>query len=291
MDGSTCAICFQLGGGLKQNIHFSNPQHESVDEILSDLLSTGANNVVLADVSVSENMADEVERSGANVMIFDHHKSALPLSARKWCNIDESACGSKLLFQHLLKTSNEEMLRYFSKWKDLIDLVDDYDRWERNYPESEDLALLHPMIGQSMFIDRFLSHPTKILTSEERYVVNLEKRKMEEEISEKKRVVQSSIFKKKVNGKDYRFGIITGVKYASTTGDALYSDPKLNLDCIVMISGATISMRSSKTCEIDLAKIAKDNGGGGHKSASGFPLKSLLGMDLPQFVADKIKLF
>jgi oligoribonuclease NrnB/cAMP/cGMP phosphodiesterase (DHH superfamily) len=294
MDGSACAICFQLGGGLKHNIHFANPQHESTDEILSDLLSTGVNNIILADVSISEKMADKVDQSGANVLLFDHHKSAIPLANRPWCTIEKenNACGSKMLFQNLMDKNKEypDVIKYYSKWKELIDLVDDYDRWVRNYPESEDLALLHPMIGQSMFIDRFLTHPTKDLTSEERYVINLEKRKMEEEISEKKRVVQSSIFKKKINGKEYRLGIITGVKYISTTGDALYSDPQLNLDCVVMITGATISMRSSKACELDLSKIAKDNGGGGHKSASGFPLRALLGMDLPQFVAEKMKL-
>lgn len=275
---------------MKHNIHFSNPQHESTDEILSDLLSTGVNNIILADVSISEQMADKVDQSGANVLLFDHHKSAIPLANRKWCTIEKenNACGSKMLFQHMLDQNKEQT--YYNKWKELFDLVDDHDRWVKNYSESEDLALLHLMIGQSMFIDRFLSHPTKDLTSEERYVINLEKRKMEEEVSEKKRVVQSSIFKKKINGKEYRFGIITGVKYVSTTGDALYSDPMLNLDCVVMITGATISMRSSKACELDLSKIAKDNGGGGHKSASGFPMRSLLGMDLPQFVADKIKL-
>ncbi len=117
MDGSACAICFQLGGGMKHNIHFSNPQHESTDEILSDLLSTGVNNIILADVSISEQMADKVDQSGANVLLFDHHKSAIPLANRKWCTIEKenNACGSKMLFQHMLDQNKEQT--YYNKYK------------------------------------------------------------------------------------------------------------------------------------------------------------------------------
>lgn len=287
MDGSTCAICFQVAGGNKHNVHFANPQHDATDSILKELLDDGASNILLADVSISKEMAETVSQYNSNVVLLDHHKSAIPLQSYDWCQIDalNTACGSQMLFNYLLPTTDG-----LKKYKELIELVDDHDRWMKNYPESDDLALLHPMIGQSLFIDRFLANPLKQLTSEEKYVISIEKRKMHEEISEKKRVIQSSIFNKTVNGKNYRFGFVTGVKFVSSTGDALYSDPNLNLDCVVMISGVTISMRSSKACELDLSKIAKDHGGGGHKAASGFPIKSLLGMELIDFVASNLKL-
>jgi oligoribonuclease NrnB/cAMP/cGMP phosphodiesterase (DHH superfamily) len=293
MDGSGCAILYKVVGG--QNVFFTNPGHDSTDRVVRDLLIDQNKSVLAVDVSISMELGDELfvqnKHNNFPFEMYDHHKTALPLLKFNSPSIhvcNNTACGCKMLMEAIAADgmNYEKLLPY----KDLIDLIDDNDRWIKNYPESEDLSLFHNVFGQRKFIERFLKNPSPTFSSEERFLISLEKEKMEEEIVDKKKSVQSHIYNKTIKGKKYRFGFVYGARFASSTGAALYSDPELNLDAIVMVGGNTISMRANKHSEIDVAEIAGLNKGGGHAKASGFPMSSLLGQDLIEFVVEKMRL-
>jgi len=303
MDGSASAIAFISAGGRIENVVFTNPNHEESDEKLRKIIDDGYVDILIADCSISYEFAKEIDSvyKNLNITLLDHHKTAIPLAEFDWCYIDKenTASGAKMLFEylqheykHLYKDETQFTNNYY---KSFFNLVDDHDRWCKNYPESEDLAILHSVQGQKMFIDIF-RHPRSsdcehFTLKQEKFLINLEKEKIAEMIEDKKRAVKNSIVTKNIKGKDYRFGFIGGAaKYTSQIAEAMYSDPILNLDAVVLVSVESISMRCRKDVDLDLSEIAKINNGGGHKSASGFLLASLLGKSLIEFVSDNIKL-
>jgi oligoribonuclease NrnB/cAMP/cGMP phosphodiesterase (DHH superfamily) len=297
MDGSATAIAFIAAGGKKENIVFTNPNHEEADEKLEKILQDGNNDILIADCSISYDFAKEIDKgyNNLNIKLLDHHKTALPLAEFKWCNINKenSDCGSRMLFKYLLNNFAFGSVTYgrLNCYIKLITLVDDHDRWCQNYPESKDLATLHSIIGQNAFIERFRTpRYDDLFTSEERFLIDLEHKKMMEMIEDKKRAVKDYIVTKTINGKDYRFGFIGGAaKFTSEIAEALYADPTLNLDAVVLVSAEAISLRCKKGSDLDVSKIAKEHGGGGHQGAAGFPLTNLLGSSLLEFVMTRMR--
>lgn len=296
MDGAGCAILYRALGGRQEDIHFTNPGHEQSDELVKELLIEKGHAVLIADVSISVEAAKELF-SPHNLRthvceLVDHHKSAIPLDNLGLpgfeIDVQNSRCGCKMLFDFFLKASvgDNKVIRAYA---DLVNVIDDHDRWIKQDSRSDDIAMLYMVLGQKLFIERFIKNPQIEFTNEEKYVISLEKYKMQEEIEEKKRTVQSAIYNRKINGKTYRFGFVYGTRFTSSTGNALYEDPSLNLDAVVLVSGNTISMRTAKSSEVDVSAIASNYGGGGHRAAAGFSIKALLGQTLVEFVADKMK--
>lgn len=297
MDGSATAIAFLLAGGKKENIVFTNPNHEESDEKLRNIIEEGNHHILIGDCSISYEFAKEIDIAYENldITLLDHHKTAIPLADFKWCHINKenTVSGAKMMFEYLWSGNcleNIDGIR-LAAFKNFFNIVDDHDRWCKNYPEAEDLAILHSIIGQKIFIERFQSARHLLFTSEERFLIDVEKNKIAEMIEDKKREVKDFVMVKNIKGKDYRFGFIGGAaKFTSQIADALYADPALNLDVVVLVSAVAISLRCKKGSEVDLSELAKLNLGGGHKAASGFPLSSLLGKSLVEFVSDNMKL-
>lgn len=282
MDGSACAIVFAKAGGLLQNVRFSSPNHRDVDELVEDLLNTWPGPIILADISISLSLANKIRRD--DVLLFDHHKSAVPLAGLPWCEIDKenSRCGSKILYEWLEKYE-DSLLPY----KDFIDTIDDHDRWVKNIPNSDELALLHEVLGQDLFIERFLKHPAVSFFPNEEYVLRIEKHKRDKFVENKKNNL--SIISKKIGGHDLRVAFVQAGTHQSQLGNSICSDPIHNVDIAVLIGGNSISLRASPTCPVDLSAVAKLNGGGGHMKAAGCSIDKLLGQNLVDFVAEKLK--
>jgi oligoribonuclease NrnB/cAMP/cGMP phosphodiesterase (DHH superfamily) len=283
-DGSASAILFMAVGGRRENILFSNPDHESVDEIAKDLYYGWSDEILFVDVSVSEEMADLL-RTRSNILLFDHHKSAIPLAKHKFCTIDKNNdnCGSKLLYNWLLSLGFDTIKVY----KDFIDGVDDVDRWQHNIPYSKDVGALHGILGVNLFIDRFMKNTSVSLTNEEKFTINLDNVKYEDFLQEKKNAVV--VRDKKIDDVNYRIGFVyAGGAYRSRLGNDLCKDQMLNLDAIVMISNDYVSFRS--VGKVDVSRVAEIYSGGGHKSAAGCCTSNIIGKSLLNMVADKIEM-
>jgi oligoribonuclease NrnB/cAMP/cGMP phosphodiesterase (DHH superfamily) len=231
-------------------------------------------------------LASTVSRK--DVYLFDHHKSAIPLAEFDWCEVDKenNRCGSLMFYDWLAKDKN--FLWHIEIYKELVKLADDRDRWIKQYPESDTLSLLHNVLGQKIFIERFERNPGVRLTDKEQYIITLEESKKNEYIEEKKKKV--TVVQKNINGHDVRIAFLVASKFQSDLGNSIVADPKIDADIAVMI-GPAISLRSRQSCPIDLSVVAKSLGGGGHKNSGGCSLDALLELDKPliDFVAEKMK--
>lgn len=284
MDGSTCAIVFLAAGGLRENIRFSSPNHRDVDEVVEELLETWPGPILIADVSISMRLAEQVIRD--DVFLLDHHKSAIPLQQFSWCEVDvnNSRAGGKMLFDWFVNNFTTMSL---VPYKELVDLADDHDRWIKNYKESDLISVFHEVLGQELFIDRFVKNAQCKFNAMEQYAIDLEIKKRTNYIKQKMKNV--IVVKQTIQGHEVNVGYVNAGTHQSMLGNMICDDPNLNVDICVLV-GTAISIRSSSKCPVDLSFLAKLNGGGGHMHAAGCSLDKLLGSSLIDFVKQNLRL-
>lgn len=270
MDGSTVAIVFLAAGGLRENIRFSSPNHRDVDEIVEELLETWSGPILIADVSISMGLAEQVIRN--DVFLLDHHKSAIPLQQFSWCEVDinNTRAGGKMLFDWFVNNFTTMSL---VPYKELVDLADDHDRWIKNYKESDLISVFHEVLGQELFIDRFLKNPNPRLNQMEQYAVDLELTKRDNYI--KRKIKDVVVVQKNIQGHDVGVAFVLASEHQSLLGNTICEDPRIDANICVLV-GTNISMRASKDCPVDLSVLAKKLMGGGHKAASACPLDKFL---------------
>jgi oligoribonuclease NrnB/cAMP/cGMP phosphodiesterase (DHH superfamily) len=278
MDGSACAVLFIAAGGKRENVIFSSPAHAHVDQIAKDLGRNHAGRIFFADISVSEETA-ELLSNRSDVRLFDHHKTAIPLKRFPWCTVDaeNSRCGAMVFFDHIL--NNKTDLSYYS-W--LLELVDDRDRWVNSFSDSKRLSTLHGAIGQHAFVSRFLADPDPVFTSEERFLLRIEDEKRARALDR----ARNEIHVREDHGRRVGYVLCDG-KYRSDVGNVLCSE--LGLDAVVLIGASSLSFRAPAHSQIDVAMVAKQYAGGGHRCAAGCEVSSVLGSSLVELVINKLK--
>lgn len=290
MDGSTCALVFMACGGKKENIFFTTPSHDDTNALVKYLAETWQGNIIVADASISLSLAERLNKTNTNIRIFDHHKTAIPLNKFSWCEIDveNTRAGGKMLYdycqQHIGYLNHHRMLNL----KELVDAADAYDRWTWNGDELIDnLALFHDAVEQESFIERFNSNPYLLFNEKEQYLVDVKKAKRERFVEKKKQDAEFVVLH--VQGHNIKVGVVEAGTHQSILGNAICSDPELKADVTVMVNSRSVSLRASADCPVDLSKVAKINGGGGHAKAAGVALSNLLKDDFLNMVFERVR--
>ncbi len=286
MDGSTCVLVFLAAGGKEENVYFTNPGHNDTDELVNYLAETHDGSILVADVSISLGLATKLDQRSVDITLLDHHKSAIPLDKFEWCEIeiDNQRAGGRMLWDYLKSRTGPSLLW---DYEHLVMAADDYDRWVREIPESEDLVTLHDAIEQDAFIERFRKDASITFSSKEKYLVEVFKKKRQRFIDHKKD--KTVFFNRKVQGHNVKIGGVEAGTNQSILGDAICTDLELDCDIAMMVNGRSISFRASADCPVDLSKIAKHNGGGGHAKAAGVGIENILGEDFAEFIYKKIQ--
>jgi oligoribonuclease NrnB/cAMP/cGMP phosphodiesterase (DHH superfamily) len=281
-DGAACAVLFEALGGKKENVFFSSPNHQDSDEVVSSLLSSFPGSIILADISISEKLASTVTRN--DIVLLDHHRTAIPLAKYPWCEIEvaNNRSGARMLYDRL---RSEGYLLY--AWKEFVELIDDRDRWVNFFSQSADLALLFEIYGQEGFIDRFTRNSVVSFSATESLLLNIENTKRKSYIGKKKKEVE--IFVTTVEGRSIRIGFVQAGMHQSALGDSICEDPALDVEAVVIVGEKSISLRGKQRSSVDLSKVAVMNGGGGHYSAAGIPLNNLFPDGIIGLVRDYLK--
>lgn len=259
MDGAACGVIFRAAfpDGI---VYYED--YQTVDARAQEVLETKLPKILyLADISVKSETASKLEearKQGVNVRLYDHHVTAKPLQKYPWAVIDESACGAYLLWRGL----RENKCPSIEAYKDLVVLVDDYDRWVHANPLSLKLNELYRAVGRDYWVERFSKDPRVELSSFEEAACISFRKQMEDYIS--KTPVQ--VFEIK----PHRVGLAFAEQHISELAHAKIQ--QLDLDFIIIINfrKGTISFRSKSN--IDVSRLAAHLGGGGHSRAAGCQL-------------------
>ena len=291
-DGSLASILFKIFGG--KDISFVSSSSQEVDEAAKEALNQFPGKVFLVDVSVSLETAKLLDSRKYDFILLDHHKTALSLSQFSWCEIEKEnkRCGSKMFFDWIKKETYHRYdngllkvnLEKLKEYESLINLIDDYDRWIKQYgQQTEDIAFLFMCLGQELFIERFVKFSSIELKSEEKYLLKINERKRQLFIQQKQKEVQ--IVDKFIQGKSRKVGFVLAYKNQNELAEAIYTN--FDVDLVVMV-GNRISFRAPERSDVDCEKISKKFNGGGHLGSSGCSLSDIIGKELLEIVKEKI---
>lgn len=280
--------------------------YDNIDEkvarfILSDEFKE-TDVVFITDISIKEPaLIKLIERDASDkLMIIDHHASAEHLNRYKWAQVSEIekvtdmygnetktldgedtrlSSGTTAFYNYLIKNN---LLTPTEELYDFVEQVRSWDTWDwtRSNPQNilaKQLNSLHVLIGHYKFINRFSQNPEVTFNGTERTLLEVEERRIESTIYQKKR----DVIKMDVNLESgrYKIGVVFADNYHSELGNEIANDNP-DIDFVLLVNGGTrLSFRTVKE-DIDLSVIAKEFGGGGHPMAAGAVLTDVTRLEL-----------
>lgn len=237
--------------------------NDLLDYIQGEEIEPGLVTFIINDLGFDNYTAERLNNfymNGMDVRYYDHHKTNLHRNLYPWAVVvsDGKECGTSITYKELGKPK-----MYGVDLTEFVDIVTDHDLWLKQIPESEDINRLFSIVGRERFIDRFVANPDVELTNFEADLVFMD---VEKEDRYYKKVKFNTRIDEDAKGRT--FGIAPCDRYTSNIGHRLIEE--MRLDYVVMpdILGGKVSLRSRE--DVDVSKIAKKLGGGGHKNASGF---------------------
>lgn len=272
-DGCGCAVIFRAAGGLKENVKFV-PAGRGVTTFFkknSDFINS-FDKILLADVAPDEATAEKIEKEFQHVYCIDHHKSALHLKDRSWCDINMEKCGTYLLFDYLFGKFDQtepvigEVPLKKASLHNFAVLTNDRDMWLKQHRKSNEMSLMMDFLGLERYVERAM---------EDFFVFNWKEHEQHllEILAEKKdKYIEQRVKDTFIKEKD-------GIKYGTVLISQHQSDV-LNriievhdVDCAIGIKldgTGIVSVRSKET--FDASEFCALHNGGGHARSAGHPI-------------------
>lgn len=315
LDGVSCYIVLQnyyaTGFDYKtENIDVSFCEYSNVDRTALEAIYNHHlyDEIFITDISVNLEVASKISEVNSSypdkIKLFDHHATALHLNKYNWATVNVEMqsyknCGTELLYKYLLDNNLKPKLFTQENLTDYVEKVRRYDTWEwkglyDDY-EAKNLNTLFHIYGRDKFIREVFIKLTRnkkdfvLIDTMEEFILSLEQDKLNRYVDKK----NESLIKKELKLTNtnstnviYTYGVVFADSYISELGNRL-CDLNKELDFVAIINQDKVSLRSIKN-HIDLSKIAKAFGGGGHRSASGFSIDDRV---VNNFIDNAMKIF
>ena len=226
----------------------------------------------IADICCDSDILIECQKilrkKSGSIGIFEHHQT------RSWlkvfhpiadfeltCVYDETRCGSKILFDHLVAQGQD-----LDEYKEFITVTNDRDLWLNKDHRGETLAELHNILGDEKYIKRFLTTPSLEFSESEQILLDYVKTKKKSKIN---KLLEKMEVKKDEMGFDY------GVMYGEASSSDLLNQAimQYNLEYAILVNLNTKKASIRGLGNMNCAEYAQKRGGGGHRCASGFRVK------------------
>ena len=162
LDGAACEVLVREALGYK-DFEAYHTDYKKINKVLHDVLlkveSDPDSRLVITDicpegdrtVSLIDRL-DTLSLAKRDVMMFDHHKSSAVLDGRDWVVHSRVDCATKLVFEYYAHFAPTGV------YKDFVDAVDSYDRWQLKSDtraRGEDLNRLYCFSGHEDFVESF----------------------------------------------------------------------------------------------------------------------------------------
>jgi oligoribonuclease NrnB/cAMP/cGMP phosphodiesterase (DHH superfamily) len=239
-------------------------------------------NIVVADISLTQALHDELLEAGHSVRVFDHHDGTRWIAEKPGCVWDDKRSGAKIFFDEYVMPI---VGRYRPSVREFIDLVDVYDRWDLESPlrpMSEDLQRVFVKYGNWGLDDnlarhdRFIAAMRKKLTSQDHFAWNPTELMYikEAKVSEDKAYNEAlAMLQIRRDNKGKRFGVYSAWGKISMVCHRMLNIDKMDVSYIVCVQTfhgklGQVSFRSREG-EFNLLELA---GVDGHKASAGASL-------------------
>ena len=266
-------------------------------------------NIIITDLPVDIDILDRLNYISQiidiNLLYIDHHTSNLSNDLRhKWCHIKSTDDHGKLcsacshLFTHLFLSDNiaTGKLMQFDNCNSFVELILDisrYDTWlwktePKEYPTENYTTILIESYGDIYtayerilheFIEGNVTNDlTDVPVFKELIEIDENKRKSYIDRYMKQVAYFTNTDKIGIVNENYNNTkcamVILPELYGNSIMENIYLTTYTDIVIGLYPSSKTISLRRSPNCNIDLSKIAKAYGGGGHKAAAGAKLNT-----------------
>lgn len=275
MDGAGCSVIFQEAGGNPENIEFVAAGH-GVDKFFKETKRDvySYDYIIIVDVAPTKDGFVELQKIfPSNLIIIDHHASADFLCLKDNCHIDNSKCGTYLLFEFLSPLIKvKEPARHFAE------LTNDFDLWIREKPFSSDLSLYCSFFGQEAYVERALFG----LFWDEEWdpyegkVIDVLRKKREKYIKNKLKNVY-------ITDNEYgKIAYIFASEYISDVLNAVLEAHDVDAAVGINLESYTVSCRSGDNFNSNA--FCGYFGGGGHWKAAGHSLSRELIKEIAEMI-------
>jgi len=290
LDGVSCGIIletFLVNTDAEIEIEYcSNPKKasEKVKEFWESLDIVGEHGytkMFITDISINDEVAEMINETSKHlighpkVALIDHHESAKHLNKYDWSFVmpeldDVRESGTSLFLKVLCGMYDIELqddcalVRY-------AEIVRRYDSWGWTTKYNDKVPKQYNDLLWLMGRERFVANVkfkifdnSLALEIEEETMLEIEQERNQKYIYRKIESMQKMIIE------GYNAGVVVAERCVSDLGNQMC---KLNpdIDIAVIIGSNAVSFRAIKD-DIDVSKLAKMYGGGGHPKASGAPL-------------------
>lgn len=292
LDGSGPSVLFKSIFPKTEIIHCTNSSMDN--EIMKALYNARKYDAVfITDISCSKETAGTINNHYNRKMIYllDHHKSAEWLNEYDWAFVcSDHIKGSFLdkFYGKELEKSSATSITYdflklfgFTKYiknpalaEEFAFMVSSYDTWdwvnvfekEQRFMDLNTIFWLYqPEVFDKIYTQKLSDENAEIIDKRERFSLMLEKNRIKQYIDSKKESFRWAVLQLE-NGS---YNVI--YCYADNHLSELFEEMKTsfqNGDIAIINTGTKLSFRSIKA-EINVEKIARTLGGGGHINASG----------------------
>jgi oligoribonuclease NrnB/cAMP/cGMP phosphodiesterase (DHH superfamily) len=252
-------------------------------------------NIVVADISLTPALHDELLASGHSVRVFDHHDGTRWIAEKPNCVWDDKRSGAKIFFEEYVLP---RVGRYKPIVREFVELVDIYDRWALESPlrpMSEDLQRVFVKYGNWGLEDnlarhdRFIAAMVKKFQKQDRFSWNPTELMYikEAKVSEDKAYNEAlAMLKIRRDNKGRRFGIFSAWGKISMTCHRMLNVDNMDLHYLVCAQTfhnkwGTMSLRAREG-QFDLTELAGVNE---HKASAGATLSP---EDARRFLAEDL---
>lgn len=279
LDGVGCEILLKLIYGENHvNVSHCSPSNSCgnyVNDVAAEVLKNHKDYdmIYITDISINKELAEKYMDIEYKTVLLDHHKTAKFLNDYSFAKVDTYCsegltCGTRMLYEDI-----ETEIAYWQEdsvdW--FVETVRRYDTWEWQSKYDDDTAKKLNDLFFIMGIDRFVSFSLDRLNKGESffdYTTNILLELHQEEIDRYILKRENMVVPMKILG--YNAGVVVADRFQSELGNTL-AKKHPEYDFIAMVSDTAISYRTEKE-NVDLSKVAKYFGGGGHEKAAGSPV-------------------
>jgi len=214
--------------------------------------------VIIVDFSYPRDVLEKMKAEAAELIVIDHHKTAqADLAGLDYCIFNMEKSGAVLTWEYLFPDKEIPTLFLYAQDRDLW-------KWEMPHSREVSAALrIQPkafILWKALFVD----NPNGLVS-----VIDKGKAILEYQTHCAESIAESNeIPEIKING--YTVPIINCTHLLSETIGRLAIGKPFAVGYFDTKDKRVFSLRSTDPEGVDVAEIAKQHGGGGHKHAAGF---------------------
>lgn len=278
LDGIGCDIIVKLAYGVS-NVETHYCDYTNINEKALEGLRRHDNYdlIIISDISVSLEVAEQLNFIKDKVIILDHHDTALPLNKFDFGAVsltlnNHETCGTELVFNYLMELLEQHQLYRWDRLESLYNFVESvrrYDTWEwkTKYlydPTPVKLDNLLKILDIEDFVSSMFEkfeQRQDFITKTDELLLDVEEKRKNRFFEKKHQTLKTKHFW------GYNVGIIFTDDYVSELANYVF-EKEPTIDIMILIVDGKVSYRTSKK-GIDVSKIAQLYGGGGRTQTSG----------------------